>query len=159
MDFNFILNHVRTAEERNQLIDLVEEMISNAFKRDPDTLENSPFVKKAYEVISSQLNSLNIENNREETEKYLEQLLKIVRELPEIEISIAVAPTDELINKIRQWADDNKMGHMIFNIKVKADIGAGSIIMSHKGEYGDYSLENQLNKYFKNKRQEIFSLL
>jgi helix-turn-helix protein len=51
------------------------------------------------------------------------------------------------------------LGNAVFNIEVKSEIIAGAIVMSQKGEYGNYSLSSQLDKFFTEKKQEVLSLL
>ena len=159
MDLAFILKHVRTTEERSELVNLLEELIENNFKRDPKPISGSPFSKNATDAIYSEISKLGIANNREEIEKFLETILSEAKSLPEIRISIAIPPSENLINNLRKWSYDNNLNNVIFNIDVKSEIVAGAIIMSPEGEYADFSLSNQINKFFKEKRQEVLSLL
>lgn len=158
-DLSFILKYVRTAEERNELIELIEELLENNFRRDQEPLPGSPFSKNATDAIYAQMNSLGISDSREDIEKFLEKILEGVKKLPELRISIAISPTENLKNNLKDWAMNNGMENVLFNIEVKSEIVAGAIIMSPEGEYGNYSLSSQLDKYFSQNRQEVFALL
>ena len=159
IDLNFIFKHIRTADERNELIELIEELIENNFRRDQEPLPGSPFSKNATDAIYVQMNSLGISNSREDIEKFLEKILEGVKKLPELRISIAISPTENLKKNLKDWANNNDMSNVIFNIEVKSEIVAGAIIMSPEGEYGNYSLSSQLDKYFVEQRQEVLQLL
>jgi len=159
MDLNFILKHVRTVDERTELIELIEELLENNFKRDQSPIPNTAFSKNASDAIRREINIRGIENNRSEIEKFLESILTEVKQLPEIRISIAIQPTETLINSLKSWAEKNDLNNVVFAIEVKSEIIAGAIVMSHKGEYGNYSLSSQLDKFFIEKKQEVLSLL
>ena len=46
MEHEYILKYIRTADERNELINLIEELIENNFKKTPDPIDSSPFSQK-----------------------------------------------------------------------------------------------------------------
>jgi F0F1-type ATP synthase delta subunit len=159
MDLSFLLKHVRTIDERTELIELVEELLENNFRRDQSPIPNTAFSKNASDAINREINIRGITNNRSEMEKFLESILSEVKKLPEIRISIAIQPTETLINNLKVWAEKNGLNNAVFVIEVKSEIIAGAIVMSHKGEYGNYSLSSQLDKFFTDKKQEVISLL
>ena len=111
------------------------------------------------EVIYSEINEQGISNDQEEIQKYLEGLHKEVKELPEIRIAIAIPPSERLMTKLKDWSEQNDIQNAVFDIEVKRDIVAGAIVMSPEGEYSNYSLSNQLDEYFKNKKDAVLSLL
>ena len=158
-DFIPIFKHIRTTDERSEFIDLVEKLIENNFKRDQDPLPNTPFSKNAIDTIYAEINRLGVSKDREGIEKVLEEILDKVKELPEARISIAITPTENLKNSLKTWAIENNIPNVIFNIEVRSEIVAGAIIMSPEGEYGNYSLSNQLDNYFSTKKQEVLALL
>ena len=159
MDGSFILKYVRTAEEKNELINLLEELQENTFKRDFEVKTDSEFVSKAMKMIYAQIETLNISNDREKTEEFLENILKETRSLPQIKLAIAINPTEELIDKLKNWANENNLGNVIFEFELKQDILAGVIIMSDHGEYANYSLSAQIDKFFATKKQELLTLI
>ena len=159
MDLSFILKHVRTLDERSELIELIEELLENNFRRDQSPIPNTAFSKNATDAIHREVNNRKIANNREEIEKFLQSILTEVKKLPEIRISIAIQPTETLINNLKAWAEKNGLNNPVFNIEVKSEIIAGAIVMSNEGEYRNYSLSTQLDKFFIEKKQEILSLL
>jgi F0F1-type ATP synthase delta subunit len=158
-NFDFIYKHIRTTEERNELVELIEEMLENNFRRDQEPLPKTPFSSTVANEIYEHIRLHGIENNRENIEKLLEKMLGEVKKLPEIRLTIAIPPSENLKNNLKTWADENGLRNVVFNIEVKTDITAGTIIMSHLGEYGNYSLSSQLDKYFNQKKQEILALL
>lgn len=159
MNIEFVTKHIKTTEERSDLVNLIEELIENNFKNDPNPISVTPFTQKVAEVIYDEINKVGISNDQEEIEKFLEKLLKEVKEIPEIRIGIAIPPTQKLMTKLKEWTDKNGIQNAVFNIEVKPDIVAGAIVMSPEGEYSNYSLSNQLDEYFRNNKQTVMSLL
>lgn len=159
LNLDFILKQVRTTEERNELIELLEELIENNFRRDQEPIPNTSFSKNATDSIYAEINRLGFSNDREKIGEFYEKILAQVRNLAEIRISIAISPTETLKNNLKAWAEQNELKNVIFNIEVKSEVLAGAIIMSNEGEYANYSLSTQIDKYFTDKKQEILTLL
>lgn len=159
MELNYLTKHIKTTEDRGDLVNLIEELIENNFKNDPNPINVTPFTQKVAEVIYAEINRLGISNNQEDIQKYLENLHKEVKALPEIRISIAIPPTEKLMTKLKEWAEKNDIQNAVFDIEVKTDIVAGAIVMSPDGEYSNYALSNQLDEYFTNNKDNIMSLL
>ena len=159
LDLGFISKLTRTTEEKNELIELLEELIENNFRKTQEPLPNTPFSKNATDTIYAEINRLGISNDREKIEGYYEKMLNEIKSLSEIRISIAIPPTEKLKNNLKTWAQENGLPNVIFNIEIKSEIIAGAVIMSTDGEYRNYSLSNQLDKYFIEKKQEILTLL
>lgn len=155
-----ILQNVRTSKDKYELINLLEEFEENIFKRDPrDYSSHSPFVASMSKFLITEIKKKGLENDRKATEKFLEILLTAAKALPELKITIAVEPTEDLIVKIKEWTNKNISRETVIDITVKKEIVGGIIIVSPQGQYVNYSLSDQLDNIFTNKRQEISSLL
>lgn len=159
MNGDFILKYIRTSEEKNELINLLEELLENTFKRDFEVKTDSKFISKAMKMIYAQIDTLNISNDREKTEEFLEIILESTRKLPEIRLALAINPTEELIDRLKNWAAENNLGNAIFHFELRPDIVAGALIMSEHGQYANYSLSSQIDKFFVTKKQELLSLI
>lgn len=159
MSGDFLLQYIMTTEQKNDLINLLEQLLEDIFKRDTRPTPKSPFEKKTLELIYLEIENKKIGNDSMEMEKFLKSLLEETRALPELKLTIAVYPTEELIEKLKDWAKSYKITNMVFDIDVNPEIIAGAIIISTEGKYVKYSLSEMLDNYFISKKQELTQLL
>lgn len=159
-DKEIIVSSLRTTKEKYELINLIEEIEENVFKKDPkDYSTQSPFIIKMSKLIYSEINSKGLTNNRKSIESYLEKLIKITKEVPEMKLTLAIEPTQDLIMKIKDWTARNISREIVLDISVKKEILGGLILVSAEGKYINFSVQEQIDNYFTQKRQEIASLL
>lgn len=161
MDQNNILKLIRTTEERDELIDLLEIMLQNIFKdKAHSAIKNvqSSIMKNLYSAISYEFETLKISNDIKEIEKYLNSLLLQTKNLRTLKMSIATPPTEKLIQSLSKWAEKNLSGKTIFDIKVDSKILGGAIIINKEGDYSDFSLLKKIDDVFLNQKQEILNL-
>lgn len=156
---DLILSSIRTTDEKNQTVNLIEEMLENIFKRDQEVYAQSPFSKKMSGLIIAEIEKRKISSDRKQAEKYLEDLLLVVKKLPEMRLTIAIDPTEDLIKSVKNWTERNLSREIILDFEVKPEIIGGTIIVSPKGQYANYALSEQIDRFFTNKRQEITNLL
>ena len=162
MDENSILKLIRTTSDQSRLINLIEHMQSNIFKKTPDysflDLE-SAYIKNLLTTIEEVIKTKNLTNNRTEIEKFLELLLLKTSELNVMKISIAIDPSDKLINDLKDWANKNVSVNTIFDITIDPQIQGGAIIINDKGDYINYSLTVRIDQNLVSKQQELMAIL
>ena len=159
MKGDFILRYIMTVEQKNDLINLLEILIEDIFKNDTRPIPNSSFEKKALEIIYFELDKMKIQNDPKATEDFLKKVLEETKEMPELKLSIAVPPSENLIEKLKEWAEANKLINLVFDIDIKPELIAGAVIISQKGKYIKYSLSDMLDDYFEAKKPELINLL
>lgn len=159
MTGDFILRYIMTVEQKNDLINLLETLIGDIFKNNTKPSPNSSFEKKALEIIYFEIEKRKIENNPTEIEAFLQKVLEETKAMPELKLSIAVPPSENLIEKLKEWAEVNKLINLVFDIEIKPELIAGAIIISQKGKYIKYSLSDMLDDYFESKKPELINLL
>jgi len=154
-----MLSNIRTTDEKNLMINLIEEILENIFKRDQKDYSRSPFSEKMKMIIFAEINDRKIKNDRKMMEKYLDELLLIVKKLPELKLTIAIDPSEDLITSVKNWTSKNLSQDVIIDFETKPEIIGGTIIVSPNGKYANYALSEQIDKFFTEKRQEINALL
>lgn len=162
MDQTNILTIVKTTKDQNELINLIEKLIENNFKKSfapNDEILNSGTTRKLWEAISTSLISGNISEDQKEREKFLDSLLSKVRALNKLKITLAIEPNNRLLEHLRDWMDKNLSENTILDITVDSQILGGAIIVSGNGDYADFSLFKRINDLFLTRKQEILSLL
>lgn len=162
MDHLAITRLVKTTDEQNELINLIEELIENNFKdklTPSDNTLNSKFAKKLWEVVSAAIISEKISDDKKSIEKFLNSLLREVRLLNRLRITLAFEPNEITMGKLKRWAETNLSGNLIYDIEIDPQILGGTIIVSDDGKYADFSLSRKFNGLFLTRKQEILSLL
>jgi F0F1-type ATP synthase delta subunit len=160
MEEKEILKMIKTSEEKMELINIIEDMSANAFKKKliNNTQSLSPFSQLLSQEISKLIESKNLKSSVE-TEKYLDSLLETVRNIIPIRITIAIEPTQELIQSIKEWSVKNLSENVIFDFEVDPKILGGAIITNKKGSYSDLSLLKKINVLFQNQKDQLIRLL
>lgn len=157
MDESKVLKLIRTAGEKEELISLAEKLIEETYKEKFEGVSeySSNLSKKIWEVISLEISSIGISNNRRKIEKYLNSLLEKTRNINSLKLTIAISPTPELITALSNWVEINLSEKIIFDIKVDPEIIGGAIITSDSGEFADFSLLRKINQIFEAKKSTI----
>lgn len=159
MTGDFILNYIMTTEQKGELIDILEQLLEDIFKKDTRPTPKSSFGKKSLEMIYFEIEKKQIGGNTIGMEKFLQEMLTQTKSLPELKLTIAVSPTEELLERLKDWAISRGMGNLVFDIEVKPEIIAGAVIISNEGKYIKYSLSDMLDNYFAVNKPELASLL
>lgn len=152
---NNIVKLIRTVEEQNESINLIEKLLENTYKDKLDTsmINVSNFSKNLGKVIYDEIKAQNIETNREKVEKFLDSLLVQIRGLNSLKITIAIPPNENLIANLSNWAVKNLSQDIIFDIQVDPQILGGAIITSNEGLFEDLSVSKKINEYFLAEKQ------
>jgi F0F1-type ATP synthase delta subunit len=162
MNEDSILQLIRTTYERSRLVNLIEHLQENIFKRTPDYSflnSESAFIKNILDAIEKVLQARGFSNNRTATDKFLESLKEKAQNLDVFKITVAFDPTEKLVSDLKLWANKNSTPTTIFDISVDPHIQGGAIITNDQGEYVNYSLSLMLDKSLVNKKSELMALL
>lgn len=158
MNYENFLQLIRTKPEQDELLNLIEDLTENLYKNKSD-LSLSPFQTHLKNEIIKILQAQNIYENKLKTDKFFKALLKSVKELPVLKLTIAIEPDQHLISTIKLWADKNKITGTIFEFIVDPKILGGIIIVNPNGAYSDFSLLKRIDELFINQKQYISKLL
>lgn len=148
-----------TTGQKNNLINLLEVLLEDIFKKDTRPTPNSSFEKKVLEMIYFEIEKKGIGNNPIEMEEFLIKVLEETKSMPDVKITIAVSPTEELIEKLKNWAQANDISNVTFDIDVNPEIIAGAVITTPDGKYIKYALSDMIDAYFTDNRQQLSALL
>lgn len=151
-----ILKLVRTKQEAVELGTLVESAIAALFKIGQGNIDQ---VLKGDNLFGKVLASaLPSDRNPQTTEKLLKDLQTALQTLKTINITIAIEPSEDLLDKMSDWANKNISQKSIFDVKVDPHIVGGAQVTIN-GKYTDSSLLKRLNKYFDASGQKLFKSL
>ena len=155
MDNSSILKLIRTTEEKEESISLIKSLLENNYKNrlTAEFESSSPFLGNLWNYISSKITKF--EGNRLEIEKYLNSVLVKIQDQKTLKITLAIKPSEKLVDTITNWAQKNLSEEIIFDIEVDPRIIGGAIIISNKGEFADFSLLKKIDNIFSSKKAEI----
>lgn len=138
---------IRTYDEQSSVIELLEEMLAENFKKipNPKSANKSIFLKNFYSYLLERINSNGAD--RESTKQLLDNTLTEVKNLKKIKITLASPPDDFVIQNIEQWLNNNNLENFIFDITINKKILGGAIIVGKRGEYKDFGLDKRIDDF------------
>lgn len=138
---------IRTSDEQNDAILLLEEMLAENFKKNPNpkSANKSIFLKNFYSYLIDRINSTG--QSRENTKQLLEAILSEVKNLKKIKITLASPPDKVVIQNLGEWLNNNNLENFIFDITLDKKILGGAIVIGQRGEYKDFSLDKNIDDY------------
>ena len=143
---------IKTVDEREEVKSLIQELRESLFKKEGfgKTLKNKIPLK-----YSALLNSyIKSGVGKEGFEGSLNSLEEYLKNLKEINITLAFDPTERIIDNIYAWVAKNVGQDVIISLAIEPRI-LGGAVLSYKGLYFDYSLSKKLDKAFSENREQI----
>ena len=159
MNYSIFLKLMRTKDEQNEAINLIEELIQGLYKKQNKTNTPSSFRTLLTNEIVKIIQGQKIYENKIKSEKFLNSLLDAVKNLTVLKLTIAIEPDQKIITSMKNWAEKNNLSGTIFEFIIDPTILGGAVIVNHKGSYADYSLLKKIDELFLNQKQLIFKLL
>jgi F0F1-type ATP synthase delta subunit len=146
---------VRTKDEVNNLIDLIDRLLASLYEdhgRQYEKVLNEEFPKDLADELREE-----IKETSNKTE-YLEKLKGELSKLESLKLTLSFKPTEKDVKKIYEWVYANVGKGMIIDFGYDKNILGGAII-SFKGEYRDYSVKKKLEKNREQYLKEILTSL
>lgn len=143
-------NTLRTTLELQITLDAIDDLQKALFNQqvtDIAHLLQSGVPEKTYEFLNKNYDLTTI-TTKEALDQTLTALKDQLEKLRPLHITIAIDPTDQLIEEMsalvsKNWGDD-----YILDITIDRDIVGGSVIIAD-GHYYDFSLEEKIDQYLK----------
>jgi F0F1-type ATP synthase delta subunit len=159
---NPIVNLIRTRQEQQELIKLLEILLEDNFKNklhETKIIVGSEATRKIHEELIKLITSQGINDKPQEKEKFLNSLLAEVKSLKSIKITLAFEPSDQTLSKLIVWSQKNLKANLIFDISIDPEIMGGAIIVSDTGKYTDSTLSRKMDEFFDAKKLDLSTLL
>ncbi len=138
--YSDFLSLVRTDSEKRVLINEIDILINSLYSLGANSLKNtleknirsetSSLFQKAYEKERNYLG-------------FLKALRQLTLELKEINITIAVDPSNEIIDTVHSWLESNIGKSLIINFEKNESLIGGAQI-SYMGKYFELTLKKEL---------------
>lgn len=87
---------------------------------------------------------------------YIEEVIKYLRSLPIVKITLAFEPDDTFSNRINEVITSLIGGKVVLDIEVNHHIIAG-ITIEYKGKFADYSFEGRTEEFLKKNLRNFIS--
>lgn len=145
MNYTEIFGDIRTEEERNfalKELDLIQESL---FKKNAKKALAGILRAKTFHNIQKLTDKKDVETIQEE----LSLVQKQIKDAESIDLTIAIEPTEEMVQTIYQWIKSNLNRKLIINFKIDPSVLGGAVV-SYQGKYIDRSLRVKLDHCFFN---------
>ena len=76
---------------------------------------------------------------------FFEEIEKCLREVPQIKLEIAFAPSEDFLLKIKKWFREENRQEVILDLTVNHRITGGAII-EYQGQYRNFSLAKRIDE-------------
>lgn len=87
---------------------------------------------------------------------YLEEIIKYLRSLPQVKVTLAFEPDDNFTNRLNEVISTLASKKVVLDISVNHHIIAG-ITIEYQGKFADYSYEAKTDAYLKERREKLFA--
>lgn len=137
-----------TANYRFSIENLIDDMYGSPKNNISSELESN-FEHKYFTFLNGLISSKKMDVkkiNKRDLEVLLKEQLDELQKLSQIEVILAIRPSEKLLQKIYTWFKLN--GYENFVLDVKHDISVvGGLAISIEGNYHDYTLKTKLDNY------------
>jgi F0F1-type ATP synthase delta subunit len=143
-----ILQQIKTAKNLQVLITELDAAILNltgTTSKDVASIVKEEAPTRG-DLILEYLKSKNAFEKKEAI-KALEALSGVLDQVEELEISVAIVPSESFVTGIHSWVYKNVGNNVVVNMKRNPSLVGGATI-TYKGKYSDYSLAKNLDQYF-----------
>jgi F0F1-type ATP synthase delta subunit len=140
--------YLKTDRDRNKLISLLQTVERKLFTKNVDipTLFDHDIPYPLNEALKTFCEQQGLQvTNPSSLQNIITQLTKQLQELPILHLTLSLQPTNQLIEKISRWLEQETKQIMLITITVDPKILAG-IQINNQGKQYDYSLKNKLTQ-------------
>lgn len=88
-------------------------------------------------------------NTESDREGQLRDVVKKLKDMSELQLTVAYDPPRETLLKIVAWLRANVADNVVLDIRTSPSTIAG-VVISYKGKYHDYSYKNKIEEYLQN---------
>lgn len=155
MSFNALLSKIRTTEERDTMVAALRHLVASLYQDHKDIQAQL----RQFSVSHDQLDALNkLLQESDDTKKLLPQLLDGVNALEVVELTLAIVPSELILDHIHQEIITMTGRSIVLSIRVDPAL-VGGMIISFKGKYLDISLKKEAQAYLQSQKPAIVKKL
>lgn len=157
-----LVNSLRTVEESNNIIALIEELKGSTFqikKNGFKSLLNNSTLTRAGALLKELLvkHKVNL-SDQIEIEKFLEAIRDSLKKLRSINLTLSFIPNDKMLDRLSAWIKTNISDGIMLDIQYEPSI-IGGIKISYYGMYKDYTLDKTINQMLQTQKEQITKLI
>ena len=148
MNLDPLLNSLQTEEDRTQLLNLLDAVYEGLFRNGAQGIisGDKKFGSTLLQVLPQGFENLDYH----EASKYILDIEKKIKSLPNAQIILATAPSEATLSEINKFLTSKMPEKSVVNIKIDPSILGGAIFIVN-GKYIDMSVTNKLTESFEDK--------
>ncbi len=145
----------RTKEEANRLLGEAEALEAGLFRTNPEAWEEVMKTKVRLKV--AQVLNQRLPQDAEGRQKVLRELKKELVELPVARLTLAVEPTEKMVQEISDKLRKEVAAGIIVDIERDALIVGGALV-TYGGKFGDFSLATRMEKVWAKQAETLLRM-
>lgn len=154
-----LLDIVKTKEDRIQFLSQLDALTHAFFSHEKEAMsildQTISYKSKEKLLQIAQQNKISI-TDEQAFQSFIETVKQTVSEFPEVTITLAFAPTQEVITVISGWFSVHAKKAMILDIAVDKSL-IGGVIIGFNGMYKDFSLKKKLQDKYERGEMKLMS--
>ena len=156
-----LITSLKTTREIDDLSSEIDTLMGILFKSEKVSLEKT--LTSISSNSANRIREIFLKNNRDMADKelirdFLDTLADLIKKFKVIKLVLAFDPTRQTIENIHEFVSENIGIGYILDIEVSENILAGAVVM-FDGKYNDFTLRKSLEDEFKEKREQILSIV
>ncbi len=141
-----LLGTLITHTDAKRFLESIDEAIANVFstKETLEQLLGRLFSHDQKAVLLELIAAAGVSQQRAaELEKLLDGIRKTVAGIPNMELTVAVEPSELALARIKEWIDTHSQTKVVLEIKVNPRI-IGGVRIAFNGRYHDYTVRKTI---------------
>lgn len=145
--YSELLKATSTKDEVEVLIGELNLLIDSLYSSEEGGFDHA--LAKIRNTTASVIETYFQVNTDNDREGQLRDAVKKLKDLSELQLTVAYDPPRETLLKIVSWLRTNVADNVVLDIHISPSTIAG-VVISYKGKYHDYSYKNKIEEYLQN---------
>jgi len=154
MNDDGLLKNVKTKDEANILLEEIKIVRNGLYESSEGAMEG--ILRNEVRVKTAESMRAAFTKKDMDKKNYLDQLVEIVRKMPEVSLVLAFEPSEGAIDRFYKKIIQLTGKKVLINIVHNPQIIGGAVIV-HEGEYRDFSFKKAFIDEFDKSREKIIS--
>lgn len=142
---------VKTKYDQEILLGEIDLILASLYLTNGGALQET-LDKKIRAEVSSLVKEAKLKEKN--FQGFLKSLRQILIELKEVDLTIAIDPTEEIVNQTYNWLKTYLNQSLVINFNKNPDLVGGAQI-AYKGKYFEFSLKKELAEVLKGKQANL----
>lgn len=141
---DFFQTKAQATDFSTKIATIIQHLYQTNFSLEAELTQQLGLIKK--DTFMKLMRNQGIAEDQTAIKKFLTLILETITSIPMLSLTIAFEPKEQTLKELSHWCVMNLHKQFIFEITVKPDIIAGTIINTN-GQHKDYSLSKRFSEF------------